>query len=371
MTENTSEGRFSGLFTISTPVNEPSHGRIIPTDQELREVADSDINDYWTRLGGALGEPKIPGDGGLIRVGEPEHYFNRDTSGAGGYYRDYANGTIYKNDNIDIHYVWGAIGERYTQLGRTASWLGWPTSNELSFADKDGNFADEDGRVTTFQNGAIYFWSDIGPREVNDVIVHYTGLHCFGETDFDNGLSDDDEPYATIGVIGPDGTKGVFRSQIYEDVDAGEGRFEVIEIYRGKPRGLVINTILQEHSGGDTEKSREIMGQIVDKGGAALAASAIAIPIVGPVVAPLLSAAHQVLKKDIADALNSFVGNTLGFADRPLGGDVTELTPKQMVVLATRPEGHSQFNEIPWRFETSLLSRFGATYKVYFNIFGA
>ena len=254
------------------------------------------------------------------------------------------------------------IGERYTQLGGPNSWLGRPISEELDFP--------QDGRVRTFQHGAIYWWPDTGPRELNNVVVHYTGVHCFGETIFDLASSDD-EPYATIGVAGPDATAGTFRSQIYEDVDPGEGRFEVIELYRGKPRGLLINTILQERSGGDTEASRAAMQEAVEKGGAALAAAATAIPVVGPVLGPVASLVHQAIKQDLIDALNSFLENTLGFADRPLGTDLIELTPKQMVVLATRPEGHAQFGAIRWRFETGLLTRFGASYKVYFNIFGA
>jgi len=47
---------------------------------------------------------------------------------------------------------------------------------------------------------------------------------------------------------------------------------------------------------------------------------------------------------------------------------VQVLTAKQMIVLAMRPEGHAQFGPIPWRFETPPLSRFGATYKLYFNV---
>ena len=46
-------------------------------------------------------------------------------------------------------------------------------------------------------------------------------------------------------------------------------------IYHGKPRGLVLSVILQEHSGGNIEVSRAAMSQAVDKGGAALAVAAV------------------------------------------------------------------------------------------------
>ncbi len=280
-----------------------------------------------------------------------------------GRFNHFENGSIYWHPSIGAFEVHGAVRDKWASMGWEKGWLGYPKSDETSFTEADG-------RISLFEYGAIYWWPDTGPLALNDIVVQYTGLHCFGETDFDHGSSDD-EPYATIGVAGPDGTRGTFRSQIYEGVDAGEGRFEMIEIYRGKPRGLVINTILQEHSGGDTEASRAAMNQAVDKGGAAISAAATLIPYVGPVLGPLTSLGIQLAKKDIVELLNSFVEHTLGFADRPLGTDVKDLTPKQMVILATRPEGHAQFNEIPWRFETSLLERFGASYKVYFDIFSA
>jgi hypothetical protein len=112
------------------------------------------------------------------------------------------------------------------------------------------------------------------------------------------------------------------------------------------------------------------MKEAVEKGGTALAGAATAIPGVGFVLGPLAMIGFQAIKGEITDLLNEFVENALGFADRPLGTDIVELTPKQMVMLATRPEGHAQFGPIPWRFETRLLERFGASYKVYFNIFG-
>ena len=86
---------------------------------------------------------------------------------------------------------------------------------------------------------------------------------------------------------------------------------------------------------------------------------------------PAATLALKLFKEEILGALNGFLEGTLGFADRPLGSDVQVLTAKQMIVLAMRPEGHAQFGPIPWRFETPPMSRFGATYKLYFNVFPA
>jgi hypothetical protein len=320
----------------------------VSVSNTIVEIAKQAIDDKWQALGGAPGAPTVPGPSGAIRIKWQA------------YYREYANGRIYTSG--DAFWVKGAILARYLQLGGPASWLGMPRSDELDFS--------EGGKVSVFEHGSIYWWPDTGTREVNNVVVHYTGLHCFGETDVDHG-TDDDEPYATFGITSADGGQQVIQTRVYDDVDGGEGRFDVIELYRGRPSGLAISTILQENSDGNTALSRQAMSEAVNKAGPALVGATTLIPVVGPVLGPLASAAFQVFKKDLIDALNSFIETTLGYRDRPLGADLLQLTPKQMVLLATRPEGHAQFNEIPWRFETTLMSRFGASYKAYFNIFPA
>lgn len=44
-----------------------------------------------------------------------------------------------------------------------------------------------------------YWWSDTGAIDSSQVVISYAGLLCFGETDWDQGSSED-EPYVTIGV---------------------------------------------------------------------------------------------------------------------------------------------------------------------------
>jgi LGFP repeat len=108
-----------------------------------RQLREKIIADKWDSLGGTPGVPKTPGDSGLISLGS--HVF-----------REYANGTIYLANKP--FYVYGAIGQKYTQLGGPNSWLGWPTSDELDFA--------YGGRVSKFEHGAIYCWSDTGAIEL-------------------------------------------------------------------------------------------------------------------------------------------------------------------------------------------------------------
>jgi hypothetical protein len=130
-------------------------------------------------------------------------------------------------------------------------------------------------KVSVFQNGSIHWWPDTGTREINDVVVHYAGLHCFGETGVEHG-GDHDEPYAILGASSPDGNSQVFRSRIYDDLDGGEGRFDVIEIYPGRRPVLV-----------------RFFGSFSD------------------------------LKSKLIEALDAFFEWTLGYADRPLGVDRT------------------------------------------------
>jgi len=284
-----------------------------------------------------------------------------------GRYNHFEHGSIYWSPATGAFEVHGAIRDKWAELGYERGWLGYPRSDEVGF---------DDGRVSLFEHGAIYWWGDTGARALNEVIVQYTGLHCFGETDVDSG-SDSDEPYATLGVAVPGGQKQVFQTKIYgegpdeDGVDSNEGYFDVIELYRGTPRGLILNSLLQEHSGGDTKASREVIAEAVEKGGQALATAATLIPVVGPVLGPAATVAMKLFKQDIVNALNGFVEGTLGYADRPLGSDVQVFTAKQLIVMATRPEGHMQFGPIPWRFDTPQMNRFGATYKLYFNVLPA
>ena len=104
-----------------------------------------------------------------------------------------------------IRYAWvmGAIGQKYDQLGGPSSWLGLPLNDEQEMS--------EGGQVSMFDVGCIYWWPDVGAIEFGNVIVQYTGLLCFGETDADGFFSDSDEPYAIVGVVSPLGRN---RSQV-------------------------------------------------------------------------------------------------------------------------------------------------------------
>jgi hypothetical protein len=263
----------------------------------------------------------------------------------------YQDGIIYRRADGGTAWVHGAIGARYEQLGGASSWLGMPLSDEMAFGS-------DDGRVNAFERGAIYFWDDVGAIELNDIIVQYTGLMCFGESDQDQS-SDSDEPYVLLGVASPESTIET-RSQIYEDVDDTESRPEFLEIYRGKPLGLAIPMRLMEHDLGDPDAYKAEVAKFVEETFNAAAAASTQVPYIGPVLAAIV----PLLKKPTAEFLNA----TLGTGDDLIGSAVITLTPKQLVVLAARTPA-SSFNGLTYKVESPALGASqGATYKLYLTL---
>ncbi len=270
----------------------------------------------------------------------------------------YQNGAIYKRPDGGFAWVHGAIGARYDELGGPSSWLGIPLSDEVEMS--------EGGRASVFERGSIYWWPDVGAIDLNDVVVHYTGLICFGETDSDGFGTTADEPFVILGVVSPTASLEV-RTQIYDDVDSGEGRPDLIELYRGKPTGISLAVLLVEHDEGDPDKYRAEVGKLVDAGMEKLApavAEALArVPYVGPLLALAASEGLPLLAPVISD----FVNNLAGTGDEVLGRQVVSLTAKDMVVLSARTL-NSNSKGVGFKAETPLISSQGASYKVYFGL---
>jgi hypothetical protein len=215
--------------------------------------------------------------------------------------------------------------------------------------------------VSSFERGEIYWWPDVGAIELGNVVVQFTGLHCFGETDWDQS-SNSDEPYAVIGVLSPIGTS-TYRSQVYQDVDGGESRSDQMELYKGKPAGLVLSVILNEHDFADPQKYSEIVKSSAEKAFEAAKLLISLIPKIGPVLSEGLGVGYSIFKKEIENEIQ----NTLHFGDDELGTASIALSEKQMVVLAART-ARSSFRGVTFKLETPLLSKDGASYKVCFNI---
>lgn len=270
----------------------------------------------------------------------------------------YQNGAIYMRPDGGFAWVYGAIGARYDELGGPSSYLGIPLSDEVEMS--------EGGRASVFERGSIYWWPDVGAIDLNHVVVHYTGLICFGETDTDGFGSDSDEPFVILGVVSPAASLEV-RTQIYDDVDGGEGRPDLIELYRGKPTGISLAVLLVEHDEGDPDKYRAEVGKFVDEGmkklAPAVAKALLPVPYVGPLLAMAASEGLPLLVPVISD----FVNDLAGTGDEVLGRQVVSLTAKDMVVLSARTL-NSNSHGLGFKAETPLISSQGASYKIYFGL---
>ena len=310
-----------------------------------RRSAEAQIDRRWNALGGTAA-PKVAGIDGIVPTGD-------------GYYREYVGGgrMYYRPSDQKPFLVYGHIHDKYRQLGGPASRLGWPTSDEQEFT--------EGGRVTTFKGGAIYWWPDTGAIVLNNIVVRYTGLYCFGETDNDQSItSSADEPYVIFGVLpaAHAGGPSAPRTRIYEGVDARESREDNIELYRGPPYGLGLTTTLMEHDLGDADKKRELVKQGVEAAHKKGVEAAATIPYAGPAVAIALQIFWSVGGDEVVKAIN----DTLNFEDDEIDVKPVYISGKQMVTLARA--GRQNLQGIEWQLDSPLLSGHGASYKVYFVI---
>ena len=270
-----------------------------------------------------------------------------------GRYNHFESGSVYWTPATGAHLVYGDIRARWSELGWERSYLGYPVGDEVDFADG--------GRANEFEHGGIYWWPDTGPTDLRDVVVHYTGLYCFGETDWDQGSSAD-EPYVIVSHASPK-EAGTVTTQVYSGVDAGEARPDLLEVYRGRPYGLVLSSVLMEQDFGDPNKYREQVQQVVMGVHTAGTAALGLIPIVGPFVAAVAGPALGSLMPSIGGAINDL----FDWGDDRIGSAETVVPAKQLVLLAARGQD-STFNGVGYKLESSLISGSGASYKVYFGV---
>jgi hypothetical protein len=259
--------------------------------------------------------------------------------------------TIIWSPQTGAQAIWGDIRRRWADLGWERSYLGYPTSDESNFPDG--------GRVNSFQRGGIYWWPDTGALDLNDVVLHYTGLVCLRETGETSGA---DEPYVLMGVVSPF-SGAAFRSQTYSSVDSDTSRPDLIEIYRGKPNGLILEITLMENDHGDPEKFRkEIQTAMTAAHGLGTAALGL-IPVVGGAIAAVVGPLIQKFIPEVAKAVN----NLFGFGDDKIGSERIVLTGKDLILLARRTN-NSNYKNVGYKFSTNNLRGHNANYKVYFGI---
>ena len=103
----------------------------------------SEIDQKYLSLGGA--------ESPLGEAVESE----QGTPDGNGLFREYQNGLIYSHPDIGTVVMYRDILDKWNELGRESSPLGYPTSNDSVSSDEAGHFNE-------FQGGAIYSHPDIG-----------------------------------------------------------------------------------------------------------------------------------------------------------------------------------------------------------------
>ncbi|RZL60428.1 MAG: hypothetical protein EOO93_13930 [Pedobacter sp.] len=297
------------------------------------------IYQKWVALGGTnWGIPNTDESPCWDGVGRYNH-FNSDQA------------TIMWSPQSGAQGIWGDIRRRWAELGWERSYLGYPTSDESNFPDG--------GRVNSFQKGGIYWWSDTGALDLNDVLLHYTGLVCLRET---GEVSGADEPYVVMGVVSPFST-GSFRSRTYSSVDSDTSRPDLVEIYRGKPNGLILEITLMENDHGDPEKIRKDLQAALTAAHSAGTAALGFIPVVGGAIAAVVGPLIQKFIPNVASAVN----NLLGLGDDKIGSERIVLTGKDLILLARRAN-NANYKNVVYKFSTNNLRGHNANYKIYFGL---
>lgn len=276
----------------------------------------------------------------------------------------FENVTVYRRPHgkrFKTFEVLGGIRDRYDALGGRNSWLGLPESNEFAY-DDDG------GRASAFQNGAIYWWPDVGAIDINQVSLAYMGFYCEVETYDGVDFEADDEVYAIVATTSGGGVR-TFSSRVHDGVDAGETRLEWgAEIYRGPPAGLVVTVALREQDEGDPNVYRKQIEDGLNQVAAGAGVAAGFIPIVGFVVAPIVTGVLIEVGKKLSPIINDWLGTD----DDTIGTQQIVLTAKDLCVLARHtPEKRlpekSEKETIPVRLLSRQFTGHGSKYTAGFN----
>ncbi|MGO1949918.1 MAG: alpha/beta hydrolase-fold protein [Mycobacteriaceae bacterium] len=92
----------------------------------------------------------------------------------GGKVQDFSDGRVYwKKDEDKAFAAWGRIGARYSEMGGSNSWLGYPTGEEVKI---------KGGFLQNFEEGAIYWTPELGAVPVKKDVID-----AWGKSDWETG----------------------------------------------------------------------------------------------------------------------------------------------------------------------------------------
>lgn len=295
------------------------------------------ILDEYLRLGGEGGALGYPTTDELA------------TPGGAGRYNHFQEGSIYWSYAGGAREVHGMIRSKWASLGWEQSWLGFPVSGELEYA--------EGGRVSVFEHGSIYWWPDTGAIDLGNVAVRFKGLYCFGRQ---SGIGPD-HAYAILGFTPvPREVPDAVLTPTYRGIEDGSSRPDTMEIHRGIPGGIALSVSLYEADSGDPNKYLGLVKQGVALAGKGV--SKLCGEVFGAEAVPICEAAWGA----VAPEISSTVNDLLGTEDDLIGQAVLTLSAKEMVTTAGGPRVN--FWGIEYQRESPLLSDGDASYKVYFDV---
>jgi len=296
-------------------------------------------------LGGAPGRPKGNlGAIGLIRLPD------------GGFIREFTHGRMFFNRSVAEEAFWVHRADpKYAQLGGPAGRLGWPVSDDIPDHPQEPTNV-----VTRFQNGAIYWWPDIGAIEQLPVAVTFVGLFCFRTT---SGAGSD-EPYVTVGALSATGEHSSTQTQVFEDVDSGEAHEDALEVYRGTPFGLNLSVILSEHDEGDPHKYKDEMANVVNEAGGRVAEAIGSVPGIGPMLMVFAKFGLALASPTIGEKLSELLGTDDDF----IGSTELFFPAKELMRLAISDDRDIDNVGIVASFASDVLRGDDGIYKLYFSV---
>ena len=164
------------------PLGPPTSDEILnPDGVGKRASFQNNSSIYWHpdtdahQIGGRIGDKwaEFGYEGGSLGYPITDELSNPDGRGMRQAFQK--DSTIYYTQETDAHQIGGDIGKRWGELGWESSYLGYPTTDEVSTPNGQG-------RLNHFENGSIY-WT--GTTGAHDLTAELTTL--WGALDWENG----------------------------------------------------------------------------------------------------------------------------------------------------------------------------------------
>lgn len=334
--------------TVSATMRKKSAPFVVTKGKLAGKVADSPVLTAQAKTRAAL-QKRYDELGGAATFGAPP------PTRIGSRWDFSGQSLVYNTRQKAAYLVKGAILNKWMALGAEKSYLGRPTSDEGDI--------DERGRASSFQNGWIYWWDDIGAIDLRDVVVTYVGLHAYSESAKDQS-SGSDEPYCILSVVAPKKDPATLRSQTYEGVDDRTVRGDNVELYRGPAYGVTIGVVAMESDFGSAEANRVLVEQAVMTNHEVGKFMLQFIPLVGPIISKIAGPALDKVMPPLANGIAS----VLDLGDDIVGTDSVALSTKKLVTLAKLGSVYRAENKLAYKVASNMMEGGGARYKVLFSV---